>query len=232
MANLKNHPGLWLQDDAAASLERLEADHGVIRINSAGRSVEEQRELIRRWRVGGTYNRPPYLYRPAEPAETSLHVRDGGVALDVPDIGQMLSFGDYGWVQNYASTDPVHFEYVKSRDRHLPGQPAPTPPPASKVPTGLRWYGIQEMLKDCDGYRGAIDNIPGPLTVGAFQHFLNRSGFDAGIQDKIWGKRTGKAAQRWLKARWDYAGAIDNDYGPGTRAAWQRAETANWNAFH
>ena len=232
MAGLKNHPGLWLNAEAAAAWDRMEDAHGIIRINSAGRTEAEQQALINRWYKGGTYNRPPYLYRPAVPANTSNHVRAGGIAVDTPDIGRVLAYADYGFTQLYASTDPVHFEYVKANDRHLPGATPPPPPVASKVPAGLRWYGIQEMLKDNDGYRGAIDNDPGPLTVGAFQHFLNRSGFDAGLQDSIWGERTGKAGQRWLKARWGYAGIIDNDYGNGTRAAWARAEAANWKVFH
>jgi hypothetical protein len=233
MAGLKNHPGLWLADPAAAAWDRMEDAHGVIRINSAGRTEAEQQNLINRWHKGGTYNRPPYLYRPAEPANTSSHVRAGGIAIDTPDIGKLLARADYGFTQTHPNSDPVHFEYVQVNDRHIPGNVQPTPPAVpSKIPAGLRWYGIQEMLKDNDGYRGAIDNIPGPQTVSAFQHFLNRSGYDAGLQDAIWGERTGKAGQRWLKARWGYAGAIDNDYGPGTRAAWQRAETANWHAFH
>lgn len=231
MAGLKNHPGLWLADPAAAALERMEATHGAIRLNSAGRTEGEQQALINRWYQGGTYNRPPYLYKPAEPANSSNHVRGGGIAIDTPDIGRVLAYADYGFTQLYPSSDPVHFEYIQSNDRHLPGAP-PVNLPAGSMPANLRWYGIQEMLKDNDGYRGAIDNIAGPKTVGAFQHFLNRSNYSAGIQDSIWGPNTGKAAQRWLKARWGYTGAIDNDYGTGTRNAWAKAENANWNAFH
>ena len=232
MTTLSRHPGMWLSDEAAAAWERLENDHGTIRLNSAGRYEWEQQTLINRWYKGGTYNRPPYLYRPAEPASTSNHVRNGGIAVDTPDIAKLLAHSDYGFTQTHPLSDPVHFEYVLANDRHIPGATPPPAPVASKVPTGLRWYGIQEMLKDNDGYKGAIDNDPGKLTIEAFQHFLNRSGYDAGIQDGIWGERTGTAAQRWLKARWGYGGAIDNDYGANTRSAWARAEHANWVAFH
>lgn len=38
MTNLKNHPGMFLNDAAAASLERLENDHGVQPITDAGRT--------------------------------------------------------------------------------------------------------------------------------------------------------------------------------------------------
>jgi hypothetical protein len=232
MGDLSLHPGLWLNDEADASLERFEADKGRISLNSAGRSVMEQKNLIWRWNSGGKYNRPPYLYQPADPPETSEHVKNGGQAIDTSEYIRLASQGDeYGWIQTHPTSDPVHFEYVKSRDRHLPGAPVVTPP-VSTLPAGLRWYGIQEMLKDNDGYRGKIDNDPGVQTISAFQRFLNRSGYNAGEQDGIWGPDTGHAAQRWLGARWGYTGKIDNDYGPGTRAAWARAENANWKAFH
>ena len=46
MASLKNHPGMWLRDDAAAAINALEDKYGVIRINSAGRTVAEQNKLV------------------------------------------------------------------------------------------------------------------------------------------------------------------------------------------
>jgi hypothetical protein len=39
MATLRNHPGYWLRDDAAAAFDQAEADHGVFIVNSAGRTV-------------------------------------------------------------------------------------------------------------------------------------------------------------------------------------------------
>ena len=85
MATLRNHPGFWLRDDAAAAFDRAEAENGVFIVNSAGRTVAEQQDLINKWNRGGTYNRPPYLYRPASPANTSYHVKDGGIAVDIGD---------------------------------------------------------------------------------------------------------------------------------------------------
>lgn len=127
MAALKNHPGLWLADPAAAALARLEAAHGVVRVNSAGRSVAGQNGLIARWDRGGKANRPPYLYEPARPAERSNHVKQGGIAIDTPEIAKMQHVGPaFGWYQPHPKTDPVHFEYDGSRDpsRSSGGAPA------------------------------------------------------------------------------------------------------------
>lgn len=85
MATLRNHPGYWLRDDAAAEFNQAEADNGVFVVNSAGRTVAEQQNLINKWNQGGTYNRPPYLYKPAMPATASNHVANGGVAVDIGD---------------------------------------------------------------------------------------------------------------------------------------------------
>jgi hypothetical protein len=118
MATLRNHPGFWMRDDAEASLARWEADHGVISVNSAGRTVAEQQDLINRWNQGGTYNRPPYLYEPKRPASASAHVYDGGIAFDTSEWQRFLrTCADYGWYQRY-SWDVVHFEYVPHNDKH------------------------------------------------------------------------------------------------------------------
>lgn len=304
MTNLKNHPGMWLSDPAADSLERFEKDHGRISLNSAGRTEAEQQKLIDRWDKGGTYNRPPYLYPPYRPAAKGPHV--GGNALDTSQIQLLASKGrPYGWVQNLPKTDPVHFIYDPSKDQKRPtssalqvtrdrqnwlnrsrgaglvidgiagpatvqayknyqtylkskygytgaidgvwgpatqeahlkyykawNTPANPVPPASGVPTGLRWYGIQEMLRGAGyGYTGLIDGIPGPQTIKAFQNFLARGGFAPGLIDSVWGAATGKAAQRWLRARWKYTGPIDNIWGSGSRASWAEAERKNAAAF-
>jgi len=305
MANLVNHPGMWLSDKAANSLARLEADHGRVGLNSAGRYEWEQQNLINRWDKGGANNRPPYLYPPARPASSSNHVKNGGIAFDTSSISKMLSIGAaYGWFQNYPN-DPVHFEYDESRDKHKsptgasqltrdrqnwlnrsrgaglvvdgkegpktksayktyqtflkkswgysgaidgiwgPGTqvahqkyydhyntPANPTPPVSGVPSGLRWQGIQEMLRSAGyGYTGLIDGIPGPQTVVSFQRFLATNQYQPGILDGAWGSNTGKAAQRWLKSRWGYKGAIDNVWGAGSKAAWAEAEKQNARAF-
>lgn len=116
MANLKNHPGMWLRDDAAKAFDALEARHGVFTVTSAGRTVAEQQGLINRWFEGGIWNRPPYLYEPARPPETSAHVRDGGVAVDIQEWERFkIVAAEYGFYQTF-NWDVVHFEYVGSRE--------------------------------------------------------------------------------------------------------------------
>lgn len=118
MAELTNHPGLWLRDDAAAALARVEAEHGAFTVTSAGRTVAEQNALIARWFEGGIFNRPPYLYEPARPPETSAHVRDGGVAVDVAEWQRFIQVAHaHGFRQTF-SWDVVHFEYFPEHDKH------------------------------------------------------------------------------------------------------------------
>ena len=126
MATLRNHPGHWLRDDAAAQFDLLEADHGVISVNSAGRTVEEQNELIHRYYViGGRWNRPPYLYAPARPALASNHVANGGIAVDTSHISHMLKYGEaYGFYQPH-DWDKPHFEFDPARVRIRPSKPQP-----------------------------------------------------------------------------------------------------------
>jgi len=111
---LKNHPFMWLSDAAAASLGRWEDDHGVLALSDAGRTDDEQRELIRRWNTGGTFNRPPYLYLPAWPSP-----HQSGLALDTPEHER---FGEtcnpYGWRFNIPS-DPVHAIYEVANDQFI-----------------------------------------------------------------------------------------------------------------
>jgi hypothetical protein len=133
MATLKNHPSFWLRDDAAASLARIEADKGIISINSAGRTVADQQQLLNRWARGGKLNRPPYLYQPQAPASRSNHVQNGSVAIDTSHINHMLTYGrEYGWTRPFAG-DPVHFEYHPELDKHK-NRPAPTPAGSTLTP--------------------------------------------------------------------------------------------------
>lgn len=117
MATLKNHPGMFLNDEAAASLERLENDNGVQPITEAGRTVTKQQGFIDAWDRGGPENRPPNLYEPARPAERSDHVKNGGQAVDVVNWRWWrANAGEYGWVVDY-DWDVVHFRYDPSKDR-------------------------------------------------------------------------------------------------------------------
>lgn len=157
MGALKNHPGKWLNDAAAAAYNAFEAKYGKQTVNSAGRSVADQNGLIARWDRGGAANRPPYLYEPARPAERSNHVRNGGEAVDLARGGalraQMAEF-DFTW---YGPGDPVHYTHNGSR-RFLTGGSAPAfPLPAGsyfgpKNPTSNKrsvsgYFGHREDLK-------------------------------------------------------------------------------------
>lgn len=103
--------------------------------------------------------------------------------------------------------------------------------------SGLKWTGIQRMLKSDFGYSGAIDNIPGAGSIRAFQRFMNAKGYGkrAGVGnltvDGIAGPATLKAAQRWLKETGRYSGAVDGIRGAGTNAGWARAEAENGRAY-
>lgn len=127
MTALANHPGFWLRADAAQQLALLERDHGIIPINSAGRSVAEQEELIRRWNKGGKWNRPPYLYEPKRPARASAHVKGGGIAFDTTATSHVLEHGEpYGFYQPY-SWDLPHFEFDPARVKIRPVKIPPLP---------------------------------------------------------------------------------------------------------
>lgn len=235
MAALKNHPGMWLRDDAAAAINALEDKYGVIRINSAGRTVAEQNELIRRWKIGGKANRPPALFEPKQPPEASTHVANGGIAVDVynytTDRAKLREFG-FEW---FGDSDKVHYTFR--------GWNPPQPPAAGGSSNdslaGLRWFGIQRMLKSDFGYTGGIDNIPGEGSIKAFQRFMNAKGYAqrapgvgrALVVDGLDGNLTLRAAQQWLKETGRYSGDVDGKRGPGTDGGWQRAETENWNAY-
>ena len=113
MAYLKNHPNQWLRDDAAAALNAYEDTYGKLVITSAGRTVAEQEQAIYRYyTVGGSANRPPYLYPPMRPAEASTHVKDGGVAVDVANYYQFEKHAkDFGF-EWFGPGDPVHFTFT------------------------------------------------------------------------------------------------------------------------
>ena len=186
MAALKNHPGLWLRDDAAAALNALEDKYGKIVINSAGRTVKEQNDLIHRYYVvGGPANRPPFLYAPARPASASNHVANGGVALDVrnysADRAKLNEFG-FQW---YGPKDPVHYTFTGWAGNN---------PKANEV-TRQR----QNFLKS-RGWNLQVDGIEGPITRQAYreyQSYLKSRGWYRGAIDGIWGGGTQAAHEKF-----------------------------------
>lgn len=114
---LKNHTGFTLRDDAAASFNRVEDVNGLFTVTSAKRTVAEQQTFIDRWNQGGTFNRPPYLYHPATPPETSAHVANGGRAVDILEYEKFSRVAeDHGFIRTF-EWDVVHFEYFPEKDK-------------------------------------------------------------------------------------------------------------------
>lgn len=181
MSNLNNHPSYWLADDAAASLNRYEADHGKINLTDAGRTVAEQQALIDRWYRGGAANRPPYLYKPYEPAASGPHV--GGHALDTSDYSRFAQLSaQYGWIHNLPSSDPVHFIYDPNQDQHRGGTSS-----GNQVTKDR-----QNFLNATRGEQLVVDGIEGDKTKAAYaryQTFLRAFGYTGAI-DGIWGTNT------------------------------------------
>lgn len=225
MATLKNHPGHWLRDDAAAAFDRAEADHGKFVVNSAGRTAAEQQALINRWRQGGTYNRPPYLYEPANPPESSNHVANGGIAIDIGDWRRFAAIAAaYGFSHPYPSGDPVHFEYVggsktgdqvtKDRQNWLNSRGW------SLVEDGIEgsltrkaYEEYQSFLKNGWGYKGELDGIWGDGMQAAHQRFydsLHKPQNPFGIGDV-------QGLQK-IARLYGYKGQIDNIWGAGSAA--------------
>lgn len=184
MTDLVNHPGFWLREDAAASLARLEAAHGKISINSAGRTESAQQGLINRWNKGGAANRPPNLYKPQTPANASNHVKNGGQAIDTNHQSHMLKYGpEFGWTRPYAG-DPPHFEYNPANDKHRPGSVT-----AGGGAFSQEVKNQQDFVNHWRGEKLALDGKRGPATKAAFmryQEFLRGYGYRQAI-DGIWG---------------------------------------------
>lgn len=210
---LKNHPGMWLDDAAGNAFNAMEDKYGPIVVNRAGVTVQQQQEEINRWDEGGPQNRPPYLYPPARPAESSNHVK--GQSVDVynftDDRAKLNEFG-FEW---YGNADPVHYTFTGVN----------TPVPSPWNPFGIAYCAGLQKIANLYGGGTAIDQIWGVRSAAGFAKFLRQNyGY---VGNDVLGPVMWAAIARWLRARWGYEG---NDVpGPVMRAALQRAETANFN---
>lgn len=188
MGVLKNHPGMKLRDDAANALNALEDKHGVIRINSAARTVEEQNDLIRRWRNG-----EPGIYKPAIPAETSNHVKNGGIAVDIYNYrSDEAKMNEFGFRRTDPNGDPVHYEFFGWSGNSAGGN------------RDEKVAREQNFLNAARGESLAVDGIYGPATRDAYkryQEFLRGYGYGGAI-DGIWGGGTQDAHARYY-AEWE-----------------------------
>jgi len=189
MAVPKNHPSYWGNADAVASLDRYEDDHGKINLTDFGRTQEFQQSLINRWYKGGAANRPPYLFKPYEPAAEGPHVVGGGLALDTTDYVRFSQLSaEYGWIHNLPSSDPVHFIYDINRDQHRGRGTAPAGTAVRNEAVAQR----QNFLNQARGEKLTVDGIDGPATKAAisrYQTFLRGYGYTGAI-DGIWGTNT------------------------------------------
>lgn len=197
MAALKNHPGMWLRDDAAAAINALEDKYGVIVINSAGRYVWEQQDLIDRFDRG-----EPGIYMPYRPAEGSPHVRNGGTAVDVYNYtDDRAKLREFGFVWTYGMDDPPHYDFTG----WTPTTPPPTAPILSEEddmaiieidagPKGKHiaalgngvfrhFVGGDDIAKACELFNGGRPPIPVPLK--SLDGMLRTAGCDLKIWDLI-----------------------------------------------
>lgn len=113
---LKNHPGMFLNDAAAADFDKIEDMHGIFTVNSARREEAEQQELIDRWDEGGPANRPPWLYNPYRPARLAPHVKNGGIAVDIAQWARFQRVMADGHFTKPYDWDVVHFEHDGNTD--------------------------------------------------------------------------------------------------------------------
>lgn len=191
---LANHPGFWLRDDAALAFNAWEAKHGKRKVNSAGRTEGQQQHLINRWHTGGPSNRPPYLYKPAEPASTSPHVIDGGIAVDLADWQEAKKTAQEFGFWWYGSGDVVHFNF-----RGWNGNAA-----GGEIQFNPLVQLEQVFLNAARGETLDTDGKKGPKTIAAYkryQEFLRNYGYTGAI-DGTWGAGT-QAAHAKYYAEWD-----------------------------
>lgn len=189
MAALKNHPGLWLRDDAAAAINALEDKYGPIVINSAGRTEEQQQDLIDRYDRG-----EPGIFMPYRPAAGSPHVRNGGIAVDIynfrDDRAKMEEFG-FQWT--YGMDDPVHYDFVGWNGGG--GSSAQFP---AREKYGADWTKSGQDKLQRMGYSigaSGADGYDGPDTQAAVKLLQARGGLDV---DGIYGPATNELADRLL----------------------------------
>ncbi|AUX83048.1 lysin A [Microbacterium phage Martin] len=242
MTDLANHPGFWLRDDAAKAFDAWEAKYGKRKLNSAGRSKSSQQELINRWHKGGPANRPPYLYRPAEPAETSPHVIDGGIAVDLADWQEAKKTSEEFGFHWYGDGDVVHFNFrgwdgnsskrggyqdgtveLKRFQEKLIRMGHDLGPTGADAVFGPRTKAAtlhEQGMAEKNGYPGGAvsdDGLPGPQTEAYLDWWLVGR-HAARPSSKSAGELTYADIQAALR-RHGYDLVVDNIWGPKSSAA-------------
>ena len=256
MAILTNHSGAFLNAAAAADFNRAEADHGVLQLNEAGRTVAKQQSYIDRWAAGGAANRPPYLYRPANPATSSNHVTNGGQAVDIANYRVFAKYCEnYGFVQSFPDSDPVHFDH---RGTSKTGGTVPNPTTRERqawlislgydlgpsgadgdngVMTKAGYAKYQTFLRDNGfGYSGKIDSLWGPIMQSAHEKYVASrnaapkpavvSGHTGTVAD-LAGLSDTRGLQKIAKL-YGYAGGEDNKFFAGSQSGLQSFLNKNY----
>jgi peptidoglycan hydrolase-like protein with peptidoglycan-binding domain len=147
----------WLQDDAAASIARMDKAFGrAIPTNSTGRTYAQQAEAYRKYLNGG-----PLALKPG----TSIHEK--GRAVDFANsayswLGSYSGVGwrntranGFGWVRTVPS-ELWHYEYNLYKDNAL----------------------VQTLLNKV-GYKLTVDGIKGRATTAALKAFQKKHGLKA-----------------------------------------------------
>lgn len=101
----------WLDAPAAASLARVDSALGrPLDVNSAGRTPEEQQEMVDRMNAGGPF---------ALPVGESVH--EDGYAVDSDDADNLVELlAEHGWIRTaLARGEWWHVEYFPHRDQHI-----------------------------------------------------------------------------------------------------------------
>lgn len=236
MASLKNHPGMWLRDDAAAAINALEDKYGPIVINSAGRTVADQQALIDAYDAGD-----PNVFIPMRPPEKSTHVMNGGIAVDVynftDDRAKLEEFG-FEW---YGPADRVHYTFrgwsggnavssgwnrtdrstadiqrlIGANPDGIYGPETDAKLRAWQAANGLEADGIFGVLCDGVGFPLAIDGDPGVRTFAKLQRRVG-----ARIDGEL-------GPDTWSKLQSALGVNADGIPGPVTYTALQKAVGAN-----
>ena len=240
MGALKNHPGMWMRDDAAAAINALEDKYGVIRINRAGQTEAQQQKIIDRWDRGDRAG----LFAPARPASSSNHVKGGGIAVDVynytSDRAKLNEFG-FKW---YGPTDPVHYTFtgwsgnsgigrvtvnrsiadvqrkVGANPDGIYGKDTTAKVKAAQASAGLTPDGIWGPNTDAVFFPVGkpLNKAVGQLTYADIQWLLNRHGYGLAV-DNQWGKLSSNALADFQRRN---GLTVDRIVGPATYAKLNR----------
>lgn len=112
----------WLDAQAAASIERIDAEIGhPLQITEAGRTRAQQLE---HWNTYQRFGKPIALHPDGPPKGNGPSIHQAGEAVDSDEAQQFVDLMNrHGWKQtvyrNGKLIGPWHFEYDPANDQHL-----------------------------------------------------------------------------------------------------------------